>query len=56
MKRLKLPALTCVRCDWTWVPRKPVVMTCPSCRTPYYARPRIRKAFAPILKLTRAGR
>ncbi len=38
---MKLPTLTCLRCDYQWHPRseqKPV--RCPRCGSPYWSIPR----------------
>lgn len=31
--KLKLRKLTCLRCGHNWVPRKPEVLQCPSCKS-----------------------
>ena len=42
------PELTCTRCGHTWQPRKPIVVACPKCRSPYFDKPRrVAKAQAP---------
>jgi rubrerythrin len=32
---IKLPTLTCVRCNWTWTPRIKNPWMCPHCHGPY---------------------
>lgn len=39
-KELDEHKLACVRCNHKWLPRKPVVMTCPNCRSPYWNTPK----------------
>jgi hypothetical protein len=36
--------LKCLRCEWTWTPRKAGErpLTCPHCHSSYWFRPRIR--------------
>ena len=37
----KLPTLTCLHCDHTWVPRiEGAPVRCPKCQSPYWNRPR----------------
>lgn len=38
---VKLPTWTCLRCEHTWVPRRPDhPRICPKCKSPYWDRPR----------------
>ena len=39
----KIPALSCLKCDYVWIPRteqKPLV--CPKCKSPYWYRERLK--------------
>ena len=38
--QIKLPTITCMRCSWTWTPRKTDVRACPKCKSIYFDRPR----------------
>lgn len=37
VKKIKIPTLTCLRCNHTWIPRqsKPP-KNCPNCKSPYW--------------------
>lgn len=44
-KQFVITVLKCSRCDGEWVPRRPEVpRRCPKCGSPYWDRPRRRKA------------
>jgi Zn finger protein HypA/HybF involved in hydrogenase expression len=34
--KIKLQKIICKRCGWEWTPRKPEVMVCPKCHSPYF--------------------
>jgi Zn finger protein HypA/HybF involved in hydrogenase expression len=38
--KVKLNKIQCKRCNHEWTPRKPEVITCPKCRSPYWNRER----------------
>jgi len=40
--KLELKELTCCRCGHKWIPRKPEIVACPKCRSPYWNRPKER--------------
>lgn len=33
---VEMPILTCLKCGWRWYPRKPDVVVCPKCHSPYW--------------------
>lgn len=35
---IKINKLKCVRCGHQWIPRTKNIITCPSCRSPYWNR------------------
>ena len=40
-KRITLPLLKCLRCGYSWFPKKPVYpKRCAKCGSPYWAEPR----------------
>lgn len=41
--KIKLPKLKCLRCNYNWIPRKKDITLCPSCKSPYWNKPRINK-------------
>ena len=36
--KIRIKILKCERCQHKWVPRKPEVRICPSCKSPYWDR------------------
>jgi len=34
--KIIIKQLECKRCGHKWIPRKPEVMLCPKCKTPYW--------------------
>ena len=34
--KIKINKLECKRCGHKWIPRKPEVMLCPKCKSPYW--------------------
>lgn len=40
---IKLPTMVCKRCRHKWVPRKPEIMVCPKCHSPYWNKKRVKK-------------
>jgi len=40
MEKIKVPVLRCKRCGHEWVPRGTEVTICPSCKSPYWNKPR----------------
>lgn len=49
MNQLATPAVTilslrCTRCGHNWIPRTANPKECPACKSPYWNRPRQRKA------------
>lgn len=37
---IKLPSLTCLRCNHTWIPRQTDVRICPDCKSSRWDTPR----------------
>ena len=35
-QKIKLFSLVCKRCGYQWNPRKPEVIACPQCKSPYW--------------------
>jgi len=52
MKEIKLPEFKCLRCDHPWNPRLAALpAVCPRCKSPYWNKPRSKKA-GPVAKKT----
>lgn len=39
-RKRKLTEVECLRCDYKWYPRKPLIIRCPHCGSPYWNRER----------------
>lgn len=47
---ITVPGYRCTRCDHQWVPRRPTPpRVCPTCKSPYWDRPRRRDMPPPPL-------
>ncbi len=40
MVTIKINSLSCKRCGHKWIPRKADIRICPSCKSPYWDRPK----------------
>lgn len=37
--KVKVPnKIKCLVCGWEWIPRKPIVIRCAKCKSPYFDR------------------
>jgi len=41
--KIDVQQLECKRCGYKWVPRKPEVIICPKCHSPYWDREKKKK-------------
>ena len=41
MVKLRIPTLTCLRCDHHWIPRQADVRLCPKCKSVRWDQPRL---------------
>ncbi len=39
---INIKQLQCKRCGHLWYPRKPEIITCPKCKSPYWNKPSTR--------------